>query len=84
MLKHVRNQDIPRYVTTRSYGRAWQLVVIMLILAIGFTMKAVQHLMRDSLGVWFYVPAAVIGIAALAQCLRNAVWLHRHPQSRRS
>lgn len=84
MLKRVSDQDIPRYVTTRSYGRAWLLVVVMLILATGFTIKAVQHLIRDSSGVWFYVPAAVIGIAAFAQCLFNAVWLHRHLQSSRS
>ncbi|MET3803664.1 hypothetical protein ABIB25_000648 [Nakamurella sp. UYEF19] len=84
MLKCVSNQDIPRYVTTRSYGRAWQLAIIMLILAIYFTIKAVQHLASGSAGAWFYVPAASLGIAALAQCLRNAVWLHRHPSSRRS
>ncbi len=84
MLEYVSNQHIPRYVTTRSYGRAWQLVVIMLILAIYFTIKAAQHLTRGSAGAWFYVPAAILGIAALARCLRNAVWIHRHPQSRRS
>lgn len=82
MLQYVSNQEIPSYVTTRSYRRAWQMVITMLILAIYFTVEAVQHLMRVSSGAWFYVPAAVIGIAALAHCSRNAAWLHRHPQSR--
>ena len=84
MLEYVSNQDLPRYLTTPSYGRAWQLTLITVILAIYFIIEAVQHLASGSAGAWFDVPAAVLGIAAHARCLSNVVWLHRHPSNRRS